>query len=233
MAKLTDKVYIVTGGGGAIAGSIANVFRSSGARLALAGLAGDPLRRRAADLDALALEVDLTSFDDAVRMVSETEAHYGRLDGLIHTAGGFAMTPAHTTEPDSFDHLMAINVRTLFCATRAVLPRLLEVGDGLIAAFSAGPVWRQGGGGMTAYAAAKGAVAAYLRALNEELASSTVKVAIVYPMGPVDTPANRSAMPDADPQTWIDPREIAEALAFAAERSGRGRLLELPLFPSA
>lgn len=85
---------------------------------------------------------------------------------------------------------------------------------------------------MSLYAAAKAAVAAYLHAVDDELAEKGVRTAIVYPMGVVDTPANRTNMPDADPSEWIDPEEIAGALLFAATRSHRAKLSELPVFPS-
>jgi hypothetical protein len=48
----------------------------------------------------------------------------------------------------------------------------------------------------------------------------------------VDTPANRRDMPDADPNTWIDPNEIAAAFVYMASRSTRGRVLEMQVFPA-
>ncbi len=231
MQLTTDRVFIVTGGGGAIAGAVAHVLRAAGARLVLADRGGASLHERAAGLDALPLTVDLGSFHDAVRMVSETVEHYGEVYGLIHTVGGFAMAPAADTEPDLFQRMLGLNAHTLFNAARAVLPHLVDRGAGFVGGFSAGPVWEHGGGGMTAYAAAKGAVAAYLRALHQEVANQGIGVAVVYPLAAVDTPRNRRDMPDADPAGWIDPRAIAEALLFAALRGPRGRLLELPISP--
>ena len=84
---------------------------------------------------------------------------------------------------------------------------------------------------MGLYAAAKSAVAALLRSLDAELTEGAIRVAVLYPMGAVDTPQNRRAMPHTDPQTWIAPEAIAEALLFAATRGPRGRLLEIPIYP--
>ena len=50
-------------------------------------------------------------------------------------------------------------------------------------------------------------------------------------VGVVDTPGNRNAMPDADRSQWIDPAEIGRVLLFAATRSPRGRISDLPVFP--
>ena len=84
---------------------------------------------------------------------------------------------------------------------------------------------------MALYAAAKAAVATYLRSLDAELGGTEIRVTVVYPMGTVDTPANRKSMPEADPMSWINPDEIGEALVYAASRSPQGRVLELPIFP--
>ncbi len=231
MRLTTDGVYILTGGGGAIAGAVAEVLGAAGAHLVLADREGANLQERASQLEALPLVANLRDFQDAARMVSESVEHYGRVDGLIHTVGGFAMAPAADTNPELFQRMMDLNALTLFNATRAVLPRLLEQHEGFIAGFAAGPVWTRSGAGMTAYAAAKGAVASYLRALDEELGGTGVKVAVVYPMAAVDTPRNRRDMPEADPAGWVDPRAIGEALLFAALRGPRGHILELPISP--
>ncbi|HSN54563.1 MAG TPA: SDR family NAD(P)-dependent oxidoreductase, partial [Candidatus Sulfomarinibacteraceae bacterium] len=88
------------------------------------------------------------------------------------------------------------------------------------------------GAGMSVYAAAKAAVAAFLHAVGEEAGDRGVSTAVVYPMGVVETEGNREAMPDADRSGWIDPAEIARALLVAAVSGPRGRLTELPIFPA-
>jgi len=231
MEITTNGTFIITGGAGGIAASVARVFADAGARLALADIHAEPLRERAAALGALAVEADLMRPEDAARMVNETIGRYGSLDGVIHTTGGFAMAPAHQGDPDLYDRLFDLNVRTLVVAARAALPSLLENG-GFLAAFSAMPAWnRSGGGGMSLYAASKAAVAAFLRAVDDEAGAHGVRTAVVYPMGVVDTPGNRRNMPDADRSAWIDPAEIGRALLVAATGGAGGRLRELPVFP--
>ncbi len=229
MEITNDGVYIITGGGGAVAGAVAEAFHEAGARLALADRSAETVQRRAGALGALAVVADLTSPADAARMVEETVRAFGRVDGLIHTAGGFAAGPAVEADEAMYERMFDVNVRTLFCAVRALLPRLLEQDSGFVAGFSSSAVWRGGAAEMALYAAAKGAVALYLRSLEQELRRTGVGVAIVYPMAPVDTDANRRAMPGADTGRWIDPVEIARALLFASTRPRRGRVIELPV----
>ena len=230
MRLSNEGVYIITGGAGALANAVAGVFREAGARLALVDVEEAAVRERAEALGALPIVADLTSPAAAGRMVAETKSRYGGVDGLIHTAGAFTMASAHESDMALYDRMFDLNMRTLFCATRAVLPIFLEQRDGFVAGISTNLVWSgAGGAGMSLYAAAKGAVTLFLRSLERELRAQGIRVALVYPLSSIDTPANRRAMPDADPEGWVDPVEIANALLFASTRGRRGRLVELPI----
>lgn len=233
MECMTSGVFIVTGGAGAIAGAIAEVFTAAGARVVLADLPESAVARRAVELGAHAVEADLGTLGGAERMVAEAAGLFGRVDGLIHTVGGFAMTAASRADMVHYDLMLDSNLRTLFCAVRAVLPELLARRSGFIAGVSSSVVLEGAGAGMAVYAAAKGAVAAYLRAVDAEVGGEGIGVAVVYPHGPVDTPRNRAEMPGADPSAWVDAKEIGKALLFAATRSPRGRLLRLEIRPGA
>ena len=224
MEITTTSSFIITGAAGGIA--------DAGARLALVDINGDTVRERAKRHDALAIEADLTDPDAAAAMVSAAQDELGRIDGLIHTTGGFATGPAEELDLEGYDRLLDLNLRSLVVAATAVLPGMLEQRSGFIAGFSAAPGWeRSGGAGMSLYAAAKAGVAAYLHAVGAEVADRGITTAVVYPMGVVETEGNLEAMPDADRSTWIDPSEIARALLFAATSGPRGRLTELPIFP--
>jgi NAD(P)-dependent dehydrogenase (short-subunit alcohol dehydrogenase family) len=225
----TDSIVVITGGAGALAGAVAAVFREAGARLVLVDPI-DAVGERAAALGALPVVADLTTLAGARRMVEATLAAHGRLDAVIHTAGAFAMGPAESADEATYGRMLDVNLKTLFCVARSALPVMLDLGRGFLAGISSQVAWAGGGGaGMALYAAAKAAVAAYLRALAVEVGKRGVGVAVVYPLAAIDTPANRRAMPDADPRDWVDPEEIGRALLFAATRPARGRLVELPI----
>jgi NADP-dependent 3-hydroxy acid dehydrogenase YdfG len=226
----TDERFLVTGAGGGIAAAVIEVFAAAGARLALADIHGDTVRDRARRHDAVALEADLTDPEAVRSMVAQARRELGGLDGLIHTTGGFAMAPAHEVDVTLYDRLFDLNMRTLVLTVGSALPGLIEQRRGFLAAFSAGAAWhRSGGGGMSLYAASKAAVASYLHAVRDEAGEHGISTAVVYPMGVVDTPANRASMPEADRSRWIDPEEIGRALLFAATRSRRGRVSDIPV----
>jgi len=234
MEITTDRKYIITGAGGGIAGSIIEVFAEAGARLALVDISSDAITLRAGACGGVAITADLTDQSATSAMVAEAQDRLGGVDGLIHTTGGFATAAAVDNDSGLYQRLFDLNVRTLVVTTAAVLPVLLERGHGFLAGFSAAPGWyRSSGAGMSIYAAAKAAVATFLHAIQDEVGPQGVTSAVVYPMGVVDTDANRKAMPDADRAKWIDPAEIGRAILFAAVSGPRGRLTELPIFPAA
>ncbi len=224
-----DGVFILTGATGGLAESVGEVFHEAGARLVVTARDGAALRARAARWKALPVEADLGSMESAAQVASEAIRAHGRIDGLLHLAGGFEMSPADETGIGEYERMMDVNMRTLFCAVRAVLPSMKAQGAGFIAGISAGLVRSGGGAGVTTYAAAKGALTAYLRALGAEARPHGIRVAVLFPMGTIDTPATRAAMPGQDRSSWIDPAEIGRALLFASTTGARGDIAEIAL----
>lgn len=232
MSKPLDgRVYVVTGGSGAIARPLLARLAEAGAKVAVVDRTLEHARAAAQPVSGLPVAADLTRLADAAELVRVVERDLGPIDGLIHTVGGFAWGPVKDADPALYDRMFDLNVRTLFYAVRSVLPGMLARDRGFLAAFSSEPGYLGASPNTALYGAAKAAVATFLRSLDGELKGSSVRVAIVYPMGAVDTPQNRRDMPAVSPETLIDPDEIAQTILFAATRSPRGRLLELPVFP--
>jgi NAD(P)-dependent dehydrogenase (short-subunit alcohol dehydrogenase family) len=89
------------------------------------------------------------------------------------------------------------------------------------------------GSGMVAYTTAKAAVAALTQAIAQETAGEEIWVNAVAP-SVLDTPANRSAMPDADFSSWVAPSAVAEVIAFLASPDNRGtRGAVIPVYGGA
>jgi NADP-dependent 3-hydroxy acid dehydrogenase YdfG len=231
MQPIQDRVFIVTGAGGAIAAPIVQRLAAAGTRLALVDRHEDHVRTRAAAVGGVALAADLATLAGAQAMVRAVESALGPVDGLVHTVGGFAMGKVADSDVETYERMFDLNVRALFCTLRAVVPGMQARGRGFVCAFSSEPGWTGRAPGTALYGAAKAAATSLLRSLDAELGGA-LTVSIVYPMGAVDTPANRRDMPGADPATLIDPEEIAETIVHAATRSPRGRLAELPVYPA-
>lgn len=228
-AELEGQVVVITGGAGALAGPVAEVFRQAGARLILVDV--EAPTARASALGGHAVAADLLDVDAAAAAIEQAIAVHGHIDHVVHTVGGFVWGPAGAASIADYERMMDLNLRTLFTIGRAVLPHLRARGRGSLAAVSSGQAYRGGVADVALYAASKSAVSAWIRSVDGELAGTDVQATCLYPMGVIDTPANREAMPDADPSTWIDPHALGRALVFAAASPRRGRVRDLPVFP--
>lgn len=218
-----SRTVLITGAAGALGTVVSQVFAAHGWDLILFDVSDERLKLNFPMANTQA--VDLTNFEavkEAVFALPQTP------DAVLNIAGGFSMQVAEEAVPEDLQHLMSINFNTLFNTVTAVLPRMLARKTGFIAGISAG-AGIQGAGGMALYSAAKAAVRVYLRSLAQELGHAGIRVSTVFPMGAIDTPGNRVAMPRIDPNTWIDPYRIAEALHFLAVSDVRGHIQELQI----
>ncbi|QCG68134.1 SDR family NAD(P)-dependent oxidoreductase [Pseudomonas veronii] len=210
--SLKDKVIIVTGGFGVLGSTLGQLLLEKGAQVALLDRADAPSTL----LDSQGLlalgGVDLTSIESAERALKQVEQHFGKIDGLVNVAGGFAWETIETGSLSTWDRLYQMNLRTAVVSCQAALPYLVAVPAGRIVNIGAQATLKAGVG-MGAYAASKSGVARLTEALAEELKDRSVTVNAVLP-SIIDTPANRADMPDADPSRWVSPAELAAVIAF-------------------
>ena len=145
-------------------------------------------------------------------------AYYAGLPPLwasIQLAGGFAMAPITETSLGDFETQWRMNAVTCFLSCREAVRSIRRGGVGGRIVNVASRVVLVPAGGMTAYAAAKASVAAITQGLAAELVGDGILVNAVLP-SIMDTPANRAAMPAADPAGWPKTGEVAEAIVFLA-----------------
>jgi NADP-dependent 3-hydroxy acid dehydrogenase YdfG len=231
MRSLHDHVIVITGAGGSIAGAVAEAFLEAGARPALIDKDELSIAGRAASYSTVAVRCDMRSVEAARAAMAEVHARFGHIDGLVHLVGEVSAKRVQDVDDAAFDEAFDSNVRTLVNAVRAVLPELLQRRSGFIAGIASHEAWRGGAPGAALFAAAKSAVASFLRSLDVELADTAINVAICFPMGVVDTATNRRALGRGGRDGLIDPQVIAQAFVQAARQADGGRLVELPVYP--
>jgi NAD(P)-dependent dehydrogenase (short-subunit alcohol dehydrogenase family) len=155
------------------------------------------------------VQADLFDADQVTKAVQATEG----LEAVVNLVGGYAEGPrVHETDPDQFDGLMRLNVRPGFLLARAAMPLLTERGGGAFVGVSARAALRPFPG-AAGYIASKAAVLAFIQALDAEYKHQGVRCNAIVP-SVIDTPANRSAQPDADYSKWVKPEEIARVVRF-------------------
>jgi len=220
----------ITGAAGVIGSVTAEVFADAGWDLALIDVGADNKAILDSTFpDAQVVDCDLTDADATREAFERLREETGALDAVLAIAGGFAMQPVLEATADDYRHMMDLNFRTLFNTARAAVPLLTRADESVLIGVSA-PAALDGQDGAALYGASKGAVASYVKSLEKEKGEAGLRTSVLYPMGVVDTPTNRDGMPDADPSTWIAPRELADAMLHLATRSARGHVRELNVY---
>lgn len=221
----TDDVVIVTGAGGNLGAAAVELLAARGSRLVamdrtrssldrVLGRIGSPERHLGVP------GVDLGDPAACVALVEQALDRFGRIDGLVHTVGTFAMADIDHADPAHWQHLFAANLLTALNMCRAVVPAMRRAGRGSIVTIGAAGAAR-GGKGMAAYASSKSAVLRLTESLADELKLQGVRANCVMP-STIDTPQNRAAMPNADTSRWVTPAQIAEVIAFLLSDAGAG-----------
>jgi len=132
---------------------------------------------------------------------------------LLNTVGGWSGSrPVGETPLEEWDRMLALNLRSAFLLSRAVLSLILESGWGRIVHVSSkaavAPRAKQ-----AAYAVAKMGLITLTEVIAAEIKGSGVTANVILP-SIIDTPANRDAMPKADPRKWVEPARIAATMRF-------------------
>jgi len=206
---------IVTGGTGALGRAVVLRLLERGARVAVPWRGAEgwrALQQEAAGAPLFGIEATLDRPEGATAFTDEAARRLGVLDGVVLAAGGWAGGARFDEAPSGqWESMLRANLGTAANVCRAALPHLRKQGGSVVAVGSRAA--ETGGAGMAAYAVAKGAVHALVRVLALENAGDGVRFNAVLP-GTIDTPANRRAMPDADPSRWTSPDAVARVIAF-------------------
>jgi NAD(P)-dependent dehydrogenase (short-subunit alcohol dehydrogenase family) len=220
-------VAIVSGAAGALGAEVARGLARRGCAVALVDTTGhaERLQALAASLpqatfaagDAARSDVWAKAIEGAERAFGEAPSRAALIAGTWR--GG---KPLHeqTTE-DTWRLLQAANVDSAYAGLRALLPGMVARGRGSVVVVGSRVVeqpWT--GAGAAEYAATKAAVVALARAVAAEVLAHGVRVNAVLP-STLDTPANRAAMPKADPSHWVSLASAADVIAFLLSDEAR------------
>lgn len=209
---------VITGAAGALGRAVAQHFLAQGARAALIDHHAGRLAEVFPGLDNsqhLLLAGDVTSASSMAGLSEQILKAFGRVDALVHIAGGFEMGEAtHALTRESWDRMMNLNAWSFVAVTQALLPSMIERRAGRIVAVTA-KVAARGLPAMASYIASKSALQRLVEAMAAEAAPHGVNINSVAP-SVLDTPANRQAMPDANPAEWVSTAVAAQTIGFLA-----------------
>jgi NAD(P)-dependent dehydrogenase (short-subunit alcohol dehydrogenase family) len=212
---LAGKVVLVTGGASGIGAATAQGFARQGAIVVIGDL------KVAGDSQVESLAMDVTSPTEVQGVVDHVLATYGRIDGLVHCAGLAQTKPFLETSLETFDKLVAINLRGAFIVGQAVARAMVAGGGGSIV--NIGSVSGMTGNAQRCgYGAAKAGMIQLSKVMAVELGPHKVRVNVVAP-GPIETPLVAGFYSDEIRREWVDrmamdrfgrPDEVAAAARF-------------------
>jgi 2-hydroxycyclohexanecarboxyl-CoA dehydrogenase len=230
LTRLTGKVALVTGAAQGIGRAIATRLAEEGAKVAIADIQEEVANNTATAIrsignDARAVRLDVTSFDSAMAAVATVEHELGPIDILVNNAGWDKLEPFVESTPETWDKVIAINLRGVLNCCRAVIPQMQARGGGKIVSISS-DAGRVGSSGEAVYSGCKAAIIAFSKTLARELARNHINVNVVCP-GPTETallrgvmeqqPKVLEAMKRGIPMRRLGrPEDLAGAVAFFA-----------------
>jgi NAD(P)-dependent dehydrogenase (short-subunit alcohol dehydrogenase family) len=219
-------VVLVTGIGreGQVGEAVAAALADAGASIVAVDLLRDAAEARAAELRgrgarADAYACDLTNEGD-VRTLADTVSakHGGRLDALVHLAGGFAMSSVADGGWDVWTRQIDLNLTTAVFATRAFLPLVRAARGAFVFFGSAAALPGASVQNMAAYATAKGGVLTLMRAIAEEERADGVRANALAPTA-IRTAANEKTM-GADAR-FVEREDVARVVVWLCSDASR------------
>jgi NAD(P)-dependent dehydrogenase (short-subunit alcohol dehydrogenase family) len=232
--QFTDKVVLITGGGGGIGKAAAKRFLDEGARVVLSGTRPQPLDAAQTELDpgqqrTLTVAGQIASQESAQALVARATARFGGVDVLVNSTGIFRPVPFLEQTEEHLEEALGSILRPTFWVAQAVVPSMRERGGGAIV--SVGSMWAADAIATTptsAYSIAQAGRHMLTKNLALELASNNIRVNTVA-LAFVETPAYRRFMSEEEAREVLDsvngfhplgrhgqPDDVVEAILFLA-----------------
>ena len=226
-ASLADRVVLVTGSSRGIGAEVAVKAAAEGAIVAVhynrsADAAQRTLERvRAAGAEGDCFPADIADGGQAERLVEQVIDRFGRVDGLVNNAGLTQVGPFLEIDPAEWEEIIRTDLTAAFHTSRAVLPSMVERGDGAIVNI-ASRLAQMGIAETAAYSAAKAGLIGLTRSLAREFGPRGIRINAVAPgvtitemtTDLVDSEAGKQRLRDMALGRFGRADEVAEAVVF-------------------
>lgn len=234
MNNSEGKIAVITGATGGIGFQVAKRLGEDGFKVILNGIEDEKGSERVKELSDLGIEseyygFDVTQEDQVTSNIKSIGEKYGRIDVLVNNAGGLGgRSRFEEMTTDFYRFVMALNLDSVFFASRAAIPYLKKGDNASIINFTSNAGWTAGGPGAGIYGTSKAGVHSITRALAKDLAEYGIRVNAVSP-GTIDTPFHaqiKATKPEVF-KSWANnimlgrlgqPEDVASVVSFLASK---------------
>ncbi len=228
--KFKNKIVFITGAGSGIGQAVALGMAQHGARVLVNDIADEQANHTVEKIIAqgghgISIQADVSDTEQMSEVLNHAIKQYGAIDVLVNNAGiGGQSTLVKDISSDMWDRVMSVNLKGAMNCSRAVIPSMMEKGQGKIINIASLAARRMSKLGGADYTASKYGLVGFSRHLAFELAGSGINVNVICP-GATLTPLVKSKttekfrkeIADQIPLgRWIKPEDIAEAVFFLA-----------------
>jgi len=238
MENIKDKVIVITGASSGIGAGAARKLASFGAKVVLAARREDQLKALVQELGKNTAYVltDVSKRVDLDNLIQTTIARFGHVDVLWNNAGIMPLSFFDEGHVEEWDKMIDINIKGVLYGINAVLPHMLQRGEGhILATSSVGGLKTSPGIGV--YSGTKFAVRAIMETLREEVAQ-TIKVTTVFPGATqselgndITSPKIKALYGNLTALPKMDEEAIANAVVYAISQPGNINVNDIVLRP--
>jgi 3-oxoacyl-[acyl-carrier protein] reductase len=228
MGLLTGKTTLITGASRGIGKAIALLYAHEGADIALTNIADDDeFRGAVSEIEACGVKAkgyvsNAASFEDSQKVVNEVVSDFQKIDILVNNAGITRDTLLMRMTEDQWDAVIAVNLKSVFNLTKAVIPVMLKQKNGSIINMSS-VVGVSGNAGQSNYSASKAGIIGFTKSVAKEVGSRNIRCNAIAP-GFIITEMTEK-LPEEVKNEWINkiplkrgglPEDVANTALYLA-----------------
>jgi NADP-dependent 3-hydroxy acid dehydrogenase YdfG len=238
MESIKDKVIVITGASSGIGASAARKLAQLGAKIVLAARREDQLKTLVQEIgeNAIYVVTDVAKRADLDNLIQQAIAKFDHVDVMWNNAGIMPISFFEEGHVEEWDKMIDINIKGVLYGINAVLPHMLERGEGhILSTSSVGGLKTSPGIGV--YSGTKFAVKAIMETLREEVAQ-TIKITTIYPGATkselghdITSPKIKGLYGNLTNMPKLDEDAIANAVIYAISQPGNISVNEVVVRP--